>query len=133
MIFKEFRGEFSRNWSSLCPDILQKLHRYSYKIVWWIFQESNQLMPRKLKFRKKYWMIFPEIRLCQTLENVTFGKNLDEFSDALEYEFHFNKHCWPNFITWPKLTNQHQSTSSPLVEFNGYKRLKFSYDESNPI
>ena len=61
MIFKEFRAvtqtnllkthpnmdEFSRNRSSSCPDILQKLNKYSQKIDGWIFQKSVQLMPRK--------------------------------------------------------------------------------------
>ena len=72
------KDEFSRNRSSSCPDILQKLNRYSQNIDGWVIQKSVQLMPRKskkkldefsrnrsaprprkLKFRKKFWMSFP--------------------------------------------------------------------------
>ena len=36
-----------------------------------------------IEISKKYLMSFPELRLCQTPENVTFGKILDEFPGAL--------------------------------------------------
>ena len=57
--------EFSRNRSSSCSDIFQKLNRYSQKIYGLIFQKSVQLMPRKLKFRKNTGRVFQK-SVCVT-------------------------------------------------------------------
>ena len=51
--------EFSKNRSSSCPDILQKLNRYSQNIAGWVFQKPVCVTPRKLKFRENFWMTFP--------------------------------------------------------------------------
>ena len=47
------------------------------------FPENGPAHAPEIEISKKYLMSFPELRLCQTPENVTFGKILDEFSDAL--------------------------------------------------
>ena len=72
--------EFSKNRSSSCHDILEKLNKYSQKIDGWTIQKSVQLMPEnwnfekildeflrnqsvsqpgKLKLRENFWMSFP--------------------------------------------------------------------------
>ena len=66
--------EFSRNRSSSCPDILQKLNRYSQKIDGWIFQKSVQLIPQKLKFRKNTEWVFQK-SACVTPGKLKFRKN----------------------------------------------------------
>ena len=126
---------FSRKWYSKNSGASQRPISGKLIQIWTSFPENGLAHAPEIEISKKYWMSFPEVRLYQTPKNVTFGKILDEFSDAL------GLYIWvplewsllTQFITWRKLANQHQPTSSPLVEFNGYKRLKLSYDESNPI
>ena len=67
-IFDEFRGVTQ-------TDILQKLNRYSQKLMdeFSRNRSSSWVMTRQFKFRKK-WMSFPDIRLCHTPENWNFGK-----------------------------------------------------------
>ena len=55
--------KFSRNRSSSCPDILQKLNRNPQKIDGWVFQKSVLLMPRKTKISGKFLDEFS--RICQ--------------------------------------------------------------------
>ena len=53
--------ELSRIRSSSCPDIVQKLNKYSQKIDEWIFQKSVRLISWKLKFRKNTGWVFQDL------------------------------------------------------------------------
>ena len=55
------------------PRYFTKTEKVLTKNDGWIFQKSIRLIPQKLKFRKKYWMSFPEICLCPAPENWIFG------------------------------------------------------------
>ena len=52
--------EFSKNRSSSCPDILQKLNRYSQKLMDEFSRNRSVSRPGQLKFRENFWMSFPE-------------------------------------------------------------------------